>query len=547
MTAKLNIMAFLFIFSGLLLFSQTPYMVKDINLGTASSNPSKLTAVNNTLFFTVFDASTGLELWKSDGTTAGTVLVKDINPGIGSSNVDRLTNANGTLFFRANDGINGPELWKSDGTAAGTVMVKNINPSTIDNNSNQLAEIISIVNEVYFMADDGINGYELWKSNGTEAGTFMVKDINQGAESSYPFNMANIDGMLFFGAFDAANGYELWKSNGTEAGTLLVKNINPGASNGLPSNSYFTNVDGIVLFRANDGVNGLELWKSDGTESGTAMVKDIYPGNNGSTAYSSIPLNLKEVNGALFFTAQDGIHGYELWKSDGTEAGTVMVKDLKVGINSSNPTALSNCNGTLYFQANDGPNGIEVWKSDGTESGTKMLKDPASSVVYAEPNEFTFLNGFVYFAATSYTIGLELFRTDGTPEGTIGYNIRYLTESSSPANLTTVGNTLYFTANNGPNGRELWALATEALSIEDPIAVNYPISIYPNPAKNLLTIRNPSNHTISGITIMDMMGKIIIKQNNPSNQIDIEYLKQGMYFLQTTIEGKSSITKFIKR
>ena len=87
-----------------------------------------LTNVDGTLYFEASNATDGFELWKSDGTAAGTVMVKDINPGPDGSNPSDLTNVNGTLYFEANDGPNGAELWKSDGTAAGTVMVKDIDP-----------------------------------------------------------------------------------------------------------------------------------------------------------------------------------------------------------------------------------------------------------------------------------------------------------------------------------------------------------------------------------------------------------------------------------
>jgi len=115
-----------------------------------------------------------------------------------------------------------------------------------------------------------------------------------------------VNGTLFFSASDGTNGTELWKSNGTEAGTVLVKDIYyPGGSS---SPVYLTDVNGVLFFRANDGTNGIELWKSDGTEDGTVLVKDIYPGASGSS-----PLFLTDANGTLFFSANDGTHGAELW------------------------------------------------------------------------------------------------------------------------------------------------------------------------------------------------------------------------------------------
>src|SRR5262249_54140621 len=153
---------------------------------------------------------------------------------------------------------------------------------------------------------------------------------------------------------------ELWKSDGTKAGTQLVKDIYAGSASSSPSN--LTNVNGTLFFQANDGTHGQELWKSDGTADGTTLVKDVYPGGffgyyGGCYPHSANPSNLTNVNGTFFFRANEGVHGADLWKSDGTAGGTTLVKDIFPGFTGAYAGGLTNFNGTLFFSANDGTTG----------------------------------------------------------------------------------------------------------------------------------------------------------------------------------------------
>ena len=354
-------------------------LVKDINSGSGASYPWHCTPIDtdgdgedDTIYFRADDGIHGTELWMSDGTTSGTVMVKDINSGGGSLPVSIthfLTSVDNTLFFRANDGVHGDELWKSDGTAAGTVMVKDIRSGSF---GSYIVELTTVGNILFFRADDGVHGDELWKSDGTTAGTVMVKDIDTGLDNSYPRELTAIDtdgdgesDALYFKAHVQEDGEELWMSDGTSAGTVMVKDIYSGNQGGNPTE--LTLVDNTLYFKAHDGTNGYELWKSDGTAAGTVMVKDI---NSGGNSYAGSFTACS----ALYFIADDG-DGYELWKSDGTTAGTVMVEDIHtaggtISIYGSNMMCLGS---TLFFVVIDNSNFEYLWKTDGTAAGTVMV------------------------------------------------------------------------------------------------------------------------------------------------------------------------------
>jgi ELWxxDGT repeat protein len=314
-----------------------------------SCNPIQLTNLNGTLFFTGTDSINGTELWKSDGTSSGTLLIRDITPGTQSTYFQTLVPSNNLLFLSLDDGSD-RELWRSDGTSSGTHIL-NIRPSGPSNP----ADICSMGGSVLLRANDGVNGYELWKSDGTSNGTILAKDIWPSGISGSPAYLQNVNGTVFFRAQSVGTSAELWKSDGTSNGTVLVKDIRPGTASSGPRN--FSNVNGTLFFRANDGINGNELWRSDGTSSGTFMVRDIFVG----AAYGgNSPREMTDVNGTMFFCGNDGINGFELWKSDGTSNGTVLVKNINP-IAASDPDQLVNVNGTLFFRANDGIHGAELW------------------------------------------------------------------------------------------------------------------------------------------------------------------------------------------
>jgi ELWxxDGT repeat protein len=183
-----------------------------------------------------------------------------------------------------------------------------------------------------------------------------VKNIHPVGDS-VPAYLTNVAGTLFFSATDGITGQELWRSDGTSAGTVLVKDINPGGDS--HPNDLF-NANGSLVFSAIDGVTGRELWTSDGTSTGTSLLVDLNPGG-GHALYSSLA-QLTSFNGSLLFNGFNGADGFELWKTDGTSTGTILVRDLDPTTSSSYPQSLVDINGTLYFTAGS-LGAIGLWKS----------------------------------------------------------------------------------------------------------------------------------------------------------------------------------------
>lgn len=431
---------------------------------TLASSPRALTTTARGTFFTADDGRHGRELWRSDGTRAGTVLVEDVRPGRGGSNPTALRAVGNTLFFTADDGVHGRELWRSDGTRTGTVLVKDIRAGAAGSDPSSLT---SDGRTLFFDADDGDHGAELWKTDGTRTGTVLVKDVRPGARGShrntygYTRKMTQAAGRLFFEADDGAHGDELWTSDGTAGGTVLVSDLRPGAGDalGLFLRRPMAGVGPVLFFSADDGTHGTQLWKTTGTTTGTVRLTDFAQ----DYYFGNVPAQLTDVAGTLFFTAQQtGSHGAEgaddLWRSDGTRAGTVRVKQLT---SYSYPSSLTAVGGTLFFAAEDGEHGAELWRSNGTAAGTVMVKDIAPSTGYpvssSSPDHLTDTGGRVFFAASDDVHGRELWRSDGSRAGTVLVeDVRPGPGDSNPSSLAAAGRTLSFSADDGKHGAELW-------------------------------------------------------------------------------------------
>ncbi len=424
--------------------------------------------MNGKLYFAGRTVAEGIELWVSDGTPGGTSLLKDINTGAADSGPKNgFTVYNNELYFTANDGTTGRELWKTNGTGAGTVRVKDINVGAADAFTNSFFPDFKIINNVLvFTAATAADGDEPWKTDGLDLGTIELKDIN----SLFPGFGSGISGFTEYGSvliFRASDFFNdaIWKTDGTPGGTVLVKDIDPN-DNPISIFPPFFNFQNELYFAGDDGTNGFELWKTNGTDAGTVLVKDIDPGDDGmGTPNSSFPqLALTVKNSSkFFFAATTATEGTELWESDGTGTGTVLLKDIVTGPSGSDPFILPNFSGSGLFQGNKffftantpGVEGNEFYVSDGTPGGTFLLNDinpgPANGFDGINLSWFYAPNKF-YFLADDGITGSELWQSDGTAgAGTSQVdNVNLTLGEGSDINFCGVAsNTLFFFGTDG--------------------------------------------------------------------------------------------------
>ena len=424
----------------------------------------EMVAGNNKIFFTAFDSNPGVNfphVFISDGTEDGTYRIRDQWIGwdynhpdadfdySGPSNLmvipsngftpDRLVYTiiqaiceGGSYCPEAFDPASGEELWITDGTDVGTYMLVNMVPEDkswnngdyccMDDKGGIPRDLIMKGNTIWFTARTDGYGRELYRYGmNIGGGLFLVKDINEGTSGSNPMHLTSVGPGVYLSADNGTNGQELHYSLGNTFNTIVVKDINPGANSSSPQE--MTKLGSNLFFTADDGENGRELWVSDSTEDGTFMVKDI------NTNGSSSPNWLRVMDGTLYFMAYTEDHGRELWRSDGTTSGTYMLKDINPGSNDSfhwTPDVFHDelvivHGDSLYFTADDGGQyGTELWRTNGTANGTELVIDIVPGSESSWPNRYFNFGDKLYFTSYSEERGRQLWFYWDNPGPIIG-------------------------------------------------------------------------------------------------------------------------------
>ncbi|RYE24677.1 MAG: T9SS type A sorting domain-containing protein [Sphingobacteriales bacterium] len=381
-------------------------MLKDIWTGTTSSYPRNFVEYNGSFFFTAEEPGSGgfhHVIYKTDGTAANTSPLSLGPWTVGSMYFAEL---GGKLYFGADNTLaaTGSELWQSDGTTLGTTILKDITPGV----GASLPEFLTVFGSSKFLfSGKGTSGYELYMSDGTDAGTVLLKDINPGAGNSYPDGFTEMNGKMYFFANDGTAGREPWVTDGTPAGTMMLKDVFTG-SDGSVGMGVYAKLDNKLVFLAENNTQGKELWVTDGTTTGTAIISDMVAGS-GSGVQDIRTQNV--IGGKLYFSGNDGVHGNEPWETDGTAAGTKMIYDIRTGADSSMlpwETGFIAMDTAIYFVANDGTHGDEVWKLGVPTAVGNVTATAANIKVYPNPT-----TGMVTIYTNGATLQAEVYNAVG--------------------------------------------------------------------------------------------------------------------------------------
>ncbi len=389
-----------------------PRLVADIRSAAqppAGSDPNWFVAARDHLFFTAEDGFAGRELWATRGWPAPPRRLGDLCPGPCSSSPNWLTPAGKLVYFVASDSAHGERLWRSDGTAAGTLPLVDIVPGPDPERDvfgwrpPTYFGFAAAGERLFFVVSRG-GRWELWHSDGSRGGTLPLARIGG---ISPPRLLGAAGGAALFIGYDARHGSELWASDGTAAGTGLLADIRPGPESADIAQPFQTAVPfrGRLYFAADDGRHGRELWVSEGTRRGTRMVRDLVPGDG-----SSYLQQVVAAAGGIYLVTSPLGRGFELWRTDGTAAGTRLVHAPFQRVDSA--MALGD---RLVFHRNDPGRGVDLWIANAA-SRPRLLR---SWLGVSHLALLARAGGLLFFEVHDSRTGTEMWRTDGTPRGTL--------------------------------------------------------------------------------------------------------------------------------
>jgi ELWxxDGT repeat protein len=355
--------------------------------------------------------------------------------------------------------------------------------------SAQVGSGVEYHGRLYFSATTPATGDELWATDGTAAGTRVVKELVPGGGSSTPGNLVVFKGRLFFTATTPDTGFEWFSTDGTSAGTTLLTDIAPAGQGSNPGPAVVA--AGLLWFGAGDPTFGRELWSTDGTAGGTIRLADLDPGTAGSDPHSFTSLGDRVV-----FAAEDEKGATKPFVAR-PGAGVTRIDNWDV-VTDLDPHGFTALGSRAFFVAgHPRAHGDELWVSNGTTSDGQEVRDIYPGTTSAAPEELTAVGGRVWFRATSPDTGTELWTSDGRPAGTtLVRDLRAGATGSGPVNLRGLGDLLLFNADDGQHGTELWATSTQDPSDSHPV-----LDVLPGTGSGTLATRDPLITSVAGMSL----------------------------------------------
>jgi ELWxxDGT repeat protein len=488
------------------------YMVEDIVPGFSSSNPGSLTDFNGTLVFQAYDDTHENELRRIDSSLGGQMEYITDNP-LGSTYIDDLAVSGPSLFFTgygqastefyfmdgsfvltslpafsstqgyvdemqgfndgrvllafAGSGTWETTLWLTDGNGQ-TQLESSTGPLT------EVAELFHFNGLIYFQAAQGSTGVEPYVTNGTTLGTLLIQDINTSGDSD-PYDFVSDGNYVYFLADDDVNGTEIWKTDGTPGNTSLAVDLTPGPA----SSSIYELVGstaGLAFAFEDPTADGNLATFSDGSTAGTTKLV-----LSGPVTESSAINGLHDLGNKTIFSAKDGVHGRELWVTDRTSTGTVLLADQNPGPDKGVYTAIGHAyNGQFLYVGQDASSGYELFTTDGTIESPILFYEVNFGFEDGCSGGFFELDGWLYFSGTNATSGSELWRTDGTrPNTELFYDAVPGPAGSDMSFRADLGGVAILTARNDQGENTIWR--TDGTTMGTYLVGNYgtglPISI----------------------------------------------------------------------
>lgn len=519
----------------------------------------------NQLLFSAYNDSVGQELWTSDGTAGGTEVLVNLLPDAATFPGFRrgafpqaYAPAGNQLYFIAADSADGYLFpYVTDGTASGTRRVSNYwagDPFNGTAKGAYVSEMAYWKGNLFFIGatPDPIlfPDQELYLYDPAVDTSGLLKNIEPN-QSSRPHFFTPTDSYLFFVAKTLNEGEELWRTDGTLAGTQMIGDLRSGGrgiffnpNNGFPVS--FANMDSYLLFTGNDGIDGWQLWRSDGTALGTFPVKD---------SLKNLRLgHLQRMgNKALFVVDVFGqVRGTELWLTDGTDAGTEMIFRPILGRSNLGLNILYADAQTAFFSVWVDSVGRELWKTDGTTAGTQLVSDVAPGTDSSNPTDFTSLgNGKYLFWADNELGDRLLWETDGTNAGT-QIAVNYLPSGAAlfrEREIVVANGFVYFVAEDAQDGESLFRFDLSSSSIEQPVPDAF-FQVYPNPTAGSITLDfTGSSPALGQIQLLNLRGQVVQGFPSPSlpaSQLALELGSQianGVYLLRVETEQGTRFAK----